>query len=270
MAITVARARHLQAAGWPNASNTGVPAGTSLTTNNGNLDTTSVGQTIDAFDVVNGAIVVNHANVTIRRCRISSNSFTGIFVSAGVLGTLTIEDTEIGCQNNGGSGIHFDTGADPDVTMRRLNIHSTENGVNANTGLDMRDCWVHDLDPAGADPHTDGLQCPANVDNVTLIHNNFELAAGGLINSCIQMNTSTVDQTDWLVSGNRLILTATAGPSQGAFTVRLPTGDATANNIRFVNNRMTAGVFGYVTPSPPTSHITEWSAVDDITGNPVP
>ena len=273
MGITVARTRYLQAPGeqWPDASNTGVPVGTSLTPVSGNLFTSSNGQTIDALDITDGSIVVDHDNVVITRCRISSNSFGGIFLGTGASGTLTIEDCEIECQNvSGSTGLFYDPPANPTVTMRRCNIHSCENGLGIGaSGLDVQDSWFHDFNPAGADPHTDGIQCSAGTDNVTIVHNNFELDTGGHVNSCVQMNTTTVDQTNWLVENNRMVLSA-VGASSGAMPCRLPTGDATGNNVRFIDNRLTPGEFGYVTPTPPGDHITEWSAVDDDTGDPVP
>jgi hypothetical protein len=249
--ITVARTRVLLPSEWPDATNTGVPAGTSLTPVTGNFNTSSDGQTVDALDVTDGAIVIDHDNCIVKRCRVSSNSFPAIFISTGGAGTLTIEDCELGCQNNSGStSVHYDSAVTTAVTMRRCNIHSIENGVGIGaSNFDMRDCWIHDLDPAGADPHIDGIQCSPNVDNVNIIHNNFEMHEGGGASSVIQLNTTDLSNQNWVIENNRLILTDTE-PGQGALCVRLAITADTGQNIFVRDNRMMPGLFGYVTPTP--------------------
>jgi hypothetical protein len=154
------------------------------------------------------------------------------------------------------------------VTYRRLNIHSLENGLHVSTGADVRDCWIHDLDPAGVDPHVDGLQCDDGASQVTVIHNNFDMRDNGPTSAGIQNSTNDPSNFDWLFENN-LVLNS---PIDGGATIRVQKVgvDATANNIRFVNNRLGAGEFGYVIPDPPDT-ITEWSGnVDHFSGEPVP
>jgi hypothetical protein len=262
---TITRTRTLEPPSdeWPGSSNTGVPVGTSLTPVTGNFTTTSNGQIVDALDVTDGAIVVEHSNVTVKRCRVSSNSFVAVYVNGS--GTLLIEDCELECQNNSSSGWGGPSSTTA-VTARRLNVHSVENGANIVSGADIRDCWFHDFNPTGADPHTDGLECSFGVSDVNIIHNNFDMFDNGPTSAVIQFETDNDSNVNWLVENNRLIM----HPVDGAVNVRLPNVDASANNLRVVNNRLTSGIFGYVTPNPPDT-ITEWSGnVDDVTGVPVP
>ena len=104
-------------ASWPNASSTGVPAGTTLKAVSGDLQSSADGQVIDACNV-NGTIIVRHRDVTIRRTRALI-----IFVDpAGQ--AVTIED----CQVTGGpwnSGINLLSGR---CVVRRCDISGVENG----------------------------------------------------------------------------------------------------------------------------------------------
>lgn len=271
--MRLVRPRSVQAssAAWPGITNTGVPAGTSLTPFSGNFNTSSNGQIVEDLDIT-GAIVVQHNDVIIRRCRASnSDQICGLFVASSAHGTLLVEDTELDCQNGAGrDGIHYDTNATPPaITMRRLRVRRCENGFNVDgSNFDLQDSLVHELNPAGADPHTDGLQCSAGISNVTIKHNTFDFVGpeSGPNNSCIQFNIQTLDNVDWLIENNLLLLNATIGGS----CVRIPTGDATGNNIRIRNNRLKQGLYGYYLSQGggvATDHVTEWSGnVDYATG----
>jgi len=273
--MRLVRPRSVQAAGssWPGPTNTGVPSGTSLTASPGNFDTTSNGQTITALDIT-GAFVANHTNLVLQSCRITapSTELCALFVANTASGgTITCYDCEFDVSNGAGtSGVFYDTNATPPaVTLRRCQIRRTENGVGCLSNFDMRDCYIYDLNPAGGDPHTDGLQTSPGVSNITIVHNTFDLSGvnSGPNNSCIQLNVTSTDNVNWLIENNKMLLK----PDTGGACVRLPNADATGNNIRVRNNRMAPGLFGYVIPTPPASHITEWSGnVNDSTGAAVP
>jgi hypothetical protein len=157
--------------GLPDASNTGVPPGTALTSSGG-MTISTVGAVVDAREV-NGSITVNAPNVTIRRSRIVSNDFMAIRSNST---GLVVEDSEIldgpdTGQNNCHNGIGFGG-----FTVRRTEITGCENA--ADVGEDnvvFADNYVHDLDTEGPShvwgnsPHTDGIQ--GNGSNVTISHN---------------------------------------------------------------------------------------------------
>jgi hypothetical protein len=88
------------ACGYPDATNTGVPAGTTLTPS-GSITVSTPGQVIDGKDVT-GTIVVNASNVTIENTRVTQNTTCGtssacgnyaIGVAAGA-SNLTIKNVE--------------------------------------------------------------------------------------------------------------------------------------------------------------------------------
>lgn len=256
---------------WPGPTNTGVPSGTSLTPSSGNFTTSANGQTITALDI-SGAFIMNHADITIQSCRITSptSEICAVFISNLASGFLKIFDSELDASNTGGSsGIFYDPGASvPAVTVRRVQIRRTENGAGVLSNFDMQDSYMYDLNPAGADPHTDGIQTSANVVNVTIKHNTFDLSGpnNGPNNSCIQLDVNTTGNANWLIENNKLLMRADTG---GA-CIRLPNSSVVGNNVRVRNNRMLPGVFGYCIPNPPNT-IDEWSGnVNDSTGVVVP
>src|SRR4029453_16253456 len=64
-------------AGFPNATNTGVPAGTALTAYTGPKTVTTDGTVIDG-KVITGSLIVHADNVVIKNCKITFDSWWGI------------------------------------------------------------------------------------------------------------------------------------------------------------------------------------------------
>ena len=257
--------------GWPSALNTGVPAGTTLTPYSGQFFSSSNGEIIEDLDIVGpgtsnaGALIITHSNVTVRRCRIRTGSTIGgspvavVGPSTGIL----IEDCEIdGDFADGSTGV-----GGTNITVRRCNIHSCENGFHVQSNFLAEDNYIHDLDAVAVDPHIDGVQGDQGSDGITFRHNNFNLMAltHGISSGITMWDSAAPTDTNWLVENNRLV----NDPIAGGYTVRLPTVDGTSNNIRWINNHIGAGNFGAVTPFPITT-ITEWSGnVDYLTGDPI-
>src|SRR3954451_21653983 len=152
------------APGFPNAANTGVPAGTRLKRSRG-LTIDRGGAVIRGLDI-NGAVVVNAPNVTIRDSRIRSDDIAGI---ANNSTGLVIENVEVDCGNViGHTGI-----TSKSYTAVRVNAHGCDNTFWAERDVVIRDSYVHGLvnyDPA-TDPHTDGVQVPSGASNITIDHN---------------------------------------------------------------------------------------------------
>lgn len=262
--------------GWPDRTNTGVPTGTSLTPFSGNFETSSNGQIIQDLDI-SGAFVIQHTPLTIRRCRVIMpiSEIGALYVAGSVHGGLiTFEDCELDGQNKAGcSGIFYDSNSDPpNLVVRRTWIHRVENGVGCLSNFEMYDSLIDDLDPAGADPHTDGLQTSENASDVIIQHNAFRMDGPntGPNNSCLQFDNDSVTNFRWDVVDNLFLL----DPVTGGACVRIPLGNASANDLRVRNNRMTPGDFEYRIPGPPdaaTNHITEWSGnVDHLTEAVIP
>src|SRR5262245_20063920 len=111
--------------GFPDATNTGVPAGVTLTSSGG-LVINTPGVVIEGLDI-RGTVTVSADNVTLKNCKISSSSWAVINITSGTTG-VTIENCDInGLGGNGTRGISV--GADAQGTFLRNNIHNVEDGI---------------------------------------------------------------------------------------------------------------------------------------------
>lgn len=163
------------ASDWPDATNTGVPPGTTLTVINGDMNITTPNTVVDAKDI-RGCVSVNAPGVIIKRSKIRCSSFVtvtnnsasiyhGGYTGAGLL----IEDSEITCFDSNGNATNGTAIGDNNFTVRRLNIHGCENGFDVDLNADIEDSYIHDLFQSAV-AHTDGLQS-ADGTNVTINHN---------------------------------------------------------------------------------------------------
>jgi Right handed beta helix region/Bacterial TSP3 repeat len=241
--------------GWPDASNTGVPAGTVLRPSGG-IRINTAGAVIDALDI-SGSVVVNAPNVTIRRSRIRSsapwavdNNSTG----------LVIEDSEID-----GLGANGNAVGSSNLTLRRVNIHGTENGLDVAGNVTVVDSYIHDLTTAN-DAHTDGAQLNQGASDIVFRHNTIIPQPPGTrpaSTSCIIMWTQDDPQNArvW-IEDNRLIGGATA---YALYAPRRPASQIYVNRNRFI-----AGVFGAADSVRPGTTVTEFTGnVYDDTGKPL-
>jgi hypothetical protein len=219
--------------GFPDATNTGVPAGTTLTPS-GSVTVSTPGATIDALDI-SGSLTINAANVTVKRCRIrQANSNIVRILAAG----CTIQDCEIDGLLTGSTAIFMEN----TVQCFRLNIHGCENGgdVNHNGGL-IKDSWIHDLSLEGSGFHTDGLQFDQDASFLTIDHCHFQPIPSGIRNatSCINIDNESNATNNNITVQNCLI--DGRGCGSACYLPRFPGW----SNIAFVNNRMLSGDNGY-------------------------
>ncbi|HZR29630.1 MAG TPA: Ig-like domain-containing protein [Terriglobales bacterium] len=160
---------------WPDATNTGVPPGKTLTIVNGDIEITAPNTVIDAKDI-RGCVLVNAPGVVIKRSRIncagfvvvtnnSASIYHGGYTGAGLL----IEDSEVSCLDGNGMPANGTAIGDNNFTVRRLNIHGCENGFDVDLNADIEDSYIHDLFQSAV-AHTDGLQS-ADGSNLTINHN---------------------------------------------------------------------------------------------------
>lgn len=194
--------------GFPDASNTGVPAGVSLRSS-GSLTITTPGTVIDGLDV-NGSIDVQADNVTIRNSRVSTGSARyPIRVHPGVTGVL-IEHVEVSNEGGDGKGIYFNSGSG---TVRYSNIHSAEDGIFITAdNVTVEYNYVHTL-MRNAGAHPDAIQIRGG-DNVTIRGNNLQAIhpQTGVSNAAIQIGSLVGDTitnfrvTDNLMNGGRFTI----------------------------------------------------------------
>jgi hypothetical protein len=244
--------------GFPDASNTGVPAGTTLTPSGG-MTISTAGTVIDGKDI-SGSVTVDAPNVTIRRSRIRSDGF---WVVRNNSTGLLIEDTEL----NGLSGNGTCLGS-ASFTLRRSNLHDCENGLDisgAGTAT-VEDNYMHDLDIDNA-AHTDGIQLGQGAADIVIRHNTIRPHPAGAdagATSCIIMWDEVDPQnTRVWIEDNRLDGTG------AAWTLYSPRQRAA--DIYINRNRMRPGVYGgYVNGVNVGVTVTEFAGnVDDVTGQPI-
>src|SRR5262249_23924649 len=157
---------------WPDATNTGVPPGTTLTIIHRNMNIPSPDTLIDAEDIP-GCVFVNAPGVVIKRSKINCPNFVVVTNNAasiyhgGYTGTgLLMEDSEVSCLDSNGIPTSGTAIGDNNFTVRRLNIHSCENGFDVDLNADIEDSYIHDLFQSAV-AHTDGMQS-ADRSNLTI------------------------------------------------------------------------------------------------------
>ncbi|MEV0234396.1 hypothetical protein [Nonomuraea sp. NPDC050786] len=202
--------------GYPDATNTGVPAGTKLTVVKGDLSITKAGAVVDGKDI-RGCVEVKAPNVTIRRSKVTCTGYyaIGSFVESYKGGGLLLEDVEVDCRNHNTTGV-----GSYGMAARRLNIHGCENGFDIDDTTTVADSYIHDL-YEGATGHADGIQL-AGGSNIRIIHNTIYAPGGTSAIISHPTNNSNV-----LVENNLL-----AG---GAYTLYCPRDHS--RDYRVIGNR---------------------------------
>jgi hypothetical protein len=152
------------ACGYPDETNTGVPAGTALTVHEGDLTIDTAGTVIDRMDI-RGCVRIEAANVVIRRTKITCTGFWGILAFPDDHeGGLLLEDVEVDCANQGFTAIGY-----YGLVARRVNLHGCENGIDIDDDVVVEDSYIHDMFE-DADAHADGVQFNGGA-NVVIRHN---------------------------------------------------------------------------------------------------
>jgi hypothetical protein len=234
----------------PGPTNTGVPAGTTLTPS-GSIRVTTDGAIVEGLDI-NGTITVLADDVTIRKVRITTGDYYPIrYFDNGNTG-LVVEDSEIASTSgNATSGIAF-----ANYTARRLNVHGSSDGLKADSNVLIENCWIHDLSN-GAGEHNDGVQSTGGK-AVTIRHNSIS----GASNACVQTGDENAATEDLTVECNWL--------DGGGYTLNIRgTGATRPKNTRIVDNRFGHGAaYGPWVIDDPNPVVT--GNVYDDTGAPIP
>ncbi|MET0931817.1 MAG: right-handed parallel beta-helix repeat-containing protein [Aeromicrobium sp.] len=230
--------------GYPDASNTGVPAGVELT-KSGSIDASEDGQVIDGLDVT-GEINVTAKNVTIRNTRVTGGRGAGaadwVVILRPGADNLTIEDSEIRTPEGSDQDIAciFNIG-DSRPTITRVDIHACSAGVSSGGGL-VEDSYIHDMASVPGLSHVVGVASNGG-GGMTVRHNTIFNQYDQTAAIAFYQDFGT--QKDNLVEDNLL-----AG---GGYCVYGGAGQSGAtSNIRFVDNRFSrkyspdCGFFGVV------------------------
>lgn len=181
--------------GWPDATNTGVPAGTVLTVRQGDWTITTAGTVINGYDI-RGCVYVRANNVVIRNSRIQCNGFSGIAIDNPITGVL-IEDVDVVMSGLGQHGIQW-----RGYTARRVHIANGSDCFSANQDVLIEDSFCDIPGQAGQDaaanggPHVDGIQETGSASNVTIRHNTIRnpfIVVSAIIMNGGQTNIRIVD-----------------------------------------------------------------------------
>jgi hypothetical protein len=258
------------AGGFPDETNTGwEPTGVTLTVvNEDPFYVTTPGAVIDSLDI-RGMVFVMAANVTIKRCKITSGNQPMVKTyepdGSGGLNDLAvgllIEDTEFdGMSNEDSTGI----GGNGYYTLRRCNLHHIGSGARLGNEVVVEDNYVHDI-VSTLTSHNGGFPVDAGVD-VTIRHNTILMDSGnGYViasyNGIPDGNvvSDVLIENNFLAGGNYIVY----GGSPGNVTP----------NLRVLNNKFSRMFFangGFFGPAANCSDVAEWSGnVWADTGDPV-
>jgi hypothetical protein len=215
---------------WPEANNTGVPKGTVLAKSS-RITVTEPNAILDSLEIT-GDVRVEAANVTIKNCRIISDTpYHTVYVVDRLCPGFTMQ----GCTIIGNLNVNGVLGYG---TFLRNDISRVSNGLNIWNSL-VQDNYIHDLGGSD-DSHYDGIECNGSI-VMKIIHNTVVNNFGQT--SALMFNNEFGALRDILVDNNRLI--------GGGYTVYVDWRKDPAKNptdfsrIKFTNNRMGRGVFGY-------------------------
>lgn len=153
-------------AGFPDATNTGVPEGTNLEPYTGPMTITQAGTVIEG-KTISGEIVVTAPDVVIKNCVIQYHSSWG--VNAEHADNITVQNCRIvgpGTSGDSNAGI-LGSG-----NFIGNDISASENGiVLTNGGSTVKGNYIHDLQDGGSGPHYDGISVQGGQDGVLIQDN---------------------------------------------------------------------------------------------------
>ena len=239
------------AKGFPAATNTGVPAGVTLTPSGG-LVINTPGVVIEGL-AISGMVTISADNVKLKNSTVSGASWAVINITSGVTGAV-IEDCEINGMN--AEGVR---GISGQGTFLRNNIHNVEDGIYVLGSTLVQDNYIHDLKSNWSGPHYDGVAIDGGA-NVTIRHNT-------IINPNSQTSAVMIDNYFGPISNITVDNNLLVG---GAYTIFVDGqfGGGPITDVKITNNRLGKGQFGYIANTK-TSPVLIGN-VDSITGQLLP
>lgn len=210
---------------WPDASNTGPVAGTTLAPYTGSMNITTPGTTIEN-KTLNGQLTISAANVTVRNCVIVADATCCINSDQT---PITVQNCKlVGGDRNDNGILGNGSFANNDISHVRIGIQCTSGPST------VRDNYIHDLVNTGPDPHFDAVTVLGGQHHVIIEHNSMSApAAGGT--SCILTANTFGPLDDILINNNKLL----GQPSYITYFTN-------CTNARFTNNYIERGAYGYL------------------------
>jgi len=254
------------AANFPDATDTGTPAGVTLHTC---PTTITVAGTYDSCEF-SGGVTIKHTGVTITRSKIDG----AVGPNDASMDGVVIQDTTIDCHcpstSNNSTPIAI---YGYDFTLTRVNLFDAGHGIGPEGNNVIQDSYVHDLG-GNTSAHKDGIYV-GNGTNVTIKHNNIECndgSAGGCT-SAIGLLSDFGTITNFTIDNNLL----NTNGSYCFYGGGGPSKPYQPNHIAFTNNHFgrkdhpQCGAYGPVTYFDSSASGNVWSGnVWDDTGATVP
>jgi hypothetical protein len=216
----------------PDATNTGVPPGTSLTVTNGNVTVTQDGTTIDAKDI-HGFLVVQASHVRITRSIVRGGTATqngdGIRVQSGT--DILIEDTEVAIAN---PSPYLDGIAGSNFTVRHANIHGGVDGMKLGSNSTVECSYIHDLVSFASDPNQGGG--PTHNDAIQILSGTGIHIVGNQLVAAKDQNAAIQVTQDFGAVGDLHIESNWADGGGCTFNISHK-GAATLTGVTVTNNR---------------------------------
>jgi hypothetical protein len=251
--------------GWPDATNTGVPAGTVLTAYTGPMTITAAGVTIDA-KIITGSLRVTGANFVMKRSKQTYGGSWGVDAEGAL--NPTIQDCTItgpGAAGDANSGI---LGAG---TFLRNNVSGSENGITLNDGAStIKGNYIHGLDNIkGPDlGHYDCISVQGGQNGVLIEDNTLVARDTSHVIIADDARDSTgkaMPITNVTINHNQMLGDSKFGvPSYNVYSVSRNGGAVTG--IKITSNRIQKGANGYFDI---VNSGTTQSGNVDLAGNPI-
>jgi hypothetical protein len=222
---------------YPDATNTGVPAGVALTPHSGDLVINTPGAVISGLNIT-GTVYINAPNVTLVNCKVTSDNYYVVDVKTGITGTV-VQNCTIDGTGNGPVGQHGVGGAG---TFIGNNIFNVKDGINVEgSNTVIKDNYIHDLNTSDpVNTHFDGVFVDGGFNNVLISHNTVL----GRDTSCVFICNDFGPMDNVVVDRNLLL-----GQNNAASSIYVI--EKAGNPAQITNVQVTNNVIGKVTGSGP-------------------
>jgi hypothetical protein len=184
-----------------------VPSGTTLTTVNGTLTTSSNGQVIDA-KLITGDLVIANDNVTVTRSRIKGRIVNNRDYTSTA--NTVFQDSDIGRDDCSGGSSPFTTLVGSDYRLTRTHVHNGGAdllGLHGGGTILVQDSLIDGACFYTGD-HLDAAQFydPGGIGDVTFFHDSLDARC---VNSCGDKGNAAIFWADAPGAGSRLTVTNT-------------------------------------------------------------
>jgi hypothetical protein len=247
---------NLATCGWPSPTNTGYPAGTTLTNTTGRTITTN--NAVISGERISGQLIISATNVTVRNSSISWDG--GGAGGSGVIkvevgASATIDHVEINGLNHTHACVWHEGNS---MTAIAVNCYGVNDGMFSwaqNTGtsgdnVNISDSYFHDFTTNAANGHIDGYQTEG-ASHGRLTHNTYNMA--GSASSAVSIWDGLKNSDDWTIQNNlftgggfTLYAEDYNGPNNSSAQENVANsavGGFTVTNIRYINNKFSTSRF---------------------------